>query len=134
MVRAAILSSVLIMAGFSSASAGECGKLCDRDWWEGDPTQEEVAAEIATVDVNSRDEDGSTPLHWTASRGTPANITSLLKAGANVKARNNSGLTPLHGAATSLTSANITVLLKAGADVNARTLQGRTPRDTPTAR
>ena len=66
MIRAAILSLVLSIASVGSVAAGECGKLCDRDWWEGDPTQEEVAAEIATVDVNARDEYGYTPLHLAA--------------------------------------------------------------------
>ena len=77
MIRAAILSLVLSIANVGSAYAGECGKLCDPNWWV-TATQREVAAEITTVDVNARAEDGETPLHWTASRGTVANITSLL--------------------------------------------------------
>ena len=131
MIRAAILSLVLIMAGFSSASASECGKLCDPEWWK-TATQEEVAAEIATVDVNSRDEDGLTPLHKAAALGTPANVALLLKAGANVNARTEDGETPLCKAVffntvTSRVAANIPILLKAGADVNPRAENGRTP-------
>ncbi|MDG1208851.1 MAG: ankyrin repeat domain-containing protein [Paracoccaceae bacterium] len=125
MIRAAILSLVLIMAGFSSASASECGKLCDRDWWK-TATQEEVAAEIATVDVNARDDTGSTPLHWTASRGTVANVTALLQRGAKVNARKRSGATPLIVAAGKDT-AMVIALLDAGADVNVRGLAAMTP-------
>ena len=56
MIRAAILSLAFLITGVGTASAGECGKLCTEEWWEGNPTKEEVAAEIATVDVDARAE------------------------------------------------------------------------------
>ena len=37
---------------------------------------------------------GSTPLHWAATSGTPANIQPLLDAGADAKAKNKEGKTP----------------------------------------
>ena len=71
MIRAAILSLAFLIASVGTASAGKCGKFCTNDWWK-TATPEEVAAEIATVDVNARDEDGRTPLHWTAIKSTAA--------------------------------------------------------------
>jgi len=65
MIRAVILGMALSIAGAGSVSAEEYDKLCDDKWWE-TATQEEVAAEIATVDVNARDENGKTPLHGVA--------------------------------------------------------------------
>ena len=129
MIRAAILSLAFLITGIGSASAGECGKLCTSDWWKGDPTQEEVAAEIATVDVKARDEDGSTPLHWTAEGGTPANITALLKAGADINAKNRPSRTPLHKAAIEDNPAIVIALLDARADGRAEDKRGQTPFD-----
>ena len=128
MIRAAILSLVLIMAGVGSASAGECGKLCTNDWWE-TATQREIAAEIATVDVNAQDEHGGTPLHWTAGYGTPANLTFLLKAGADVSTRSDRGWTPLHSAALFGNPAKVLALLDAGADGGAKNDKNETPFD-----
>ena len=87
MIRAAILSLAFLMAGVGSVSASECGKLCTEEWWEGDPTQEEVAAEIATVDVNARAEGGSTPLHYTVLFDKSANVLALLDAAADGRAK-----------------------------------------------
>ena len=129
MIKAAILSLVLSTAGVGSASAGKCGKLCDIEWWE-TATQEEVAAEIATADVNARDEyGGGSPLDWAARLGTPANITALLKAGANVNARDDDGETPLHDAAAFGASVNVKALLDEGADGRAKSNSGQTPFD-----
>ena len=93
MLRAAILSLVLIIAGVGSASASECGKLCTHDWWN-TATQREIAAEIVTVDVNARDERGYTPLHWAAFASTPAEVLALLDAGADAKAKDDMDKTP----------------------------------------
>ena len=128
MIRAAILSLAFLITGVGTASAGECGKLCEMFWWE-KATQEERVAEIATADVNARDYEGRSPLHFAASGGTPAHIKALLKSGANVNARSEAGRTPLHVAAASraFKSANIALLLKAGANVNARDDFAKTP-------
>ena len=127
MIRAAILSLVLSLAGVGSASAGECGKLCDWDWWD-TATQREVAAEIATVDVNARN-NYYTPLHLAVRFGTPANIKALLKAGADVNARQLESGTPLHYAGISDNPDKVLALLDAGADGRAKDKYGSTPFD-----
>ena len=80
MIRAGILSIALLMMSSGVVVAGECAKLCDSDWWK-TATQAEVAAEIATADLNARAEKGFTPLHIAAGHGTPEHITALLKVG-----------------------------------------------------
>ena len=125
MIRVAILSLAFLITSVGTASAGKCGKLCDPEWWE-TATQEAVATEIATADVNARDEDGTTPLGWAISRGTAADITSLLKAGALLNTRNDFGFSPLHRSVAG-SIASMKVLLKAGAKVDARDDSAKTP-------
>ena len=63
-----------------------------------------------------------------AKNGTPDEIESAVKAGADVNARDKHGLTPLMMAAETNTNPDvITVLVNSGADVNARDKYGRTP-------
>ena len=82
----------------------------------------------AGADVNAKDKDGVTPLHWAATNPTPAVLEVLLKAGADVNAEDNDGRTPLHAAAANNPSpAVIEVLLKAGAKVNANSNRVSTP-------
>ena len=79
-------------------------------------------------DVNGRNEEGETPLHWAAKRNGKRDVmAALLKAGADPNARNEKGSTPLHWAADSGSPAGLTALLKAGADPNARDVWGYTP-------
>ena len=79
-------------------------------------------------DVNGRNEEGETPLHWAAKRNGKRDVmAALLKAGADPNARNEKGSTPLHWAADSESPAGLTALLKAGADPNARDVWGYTP-------
>ena len=55
-----------------------------------------MQAELAAgADVMARYQGGSTPLHWAARFGNPANIQALLDAGADVMARNKYSWTPL---------------------------------------
>ena len=85
----------------------------------------------AGADINFRDEDGGTPLHYAAEHNeNPAVIEALIAAGADLDARGEYGWTPLHVAASENESpAVIAVLLLAGADASVRDAYGRRPAD-----
>ena len=48
------------------------------------------------ADVNAKDNDGETPLHWASENGHEAIVSLLLEKGADVNAKDNDGETPLH--------------------------------------
>src|SRR5687767_2928457 len=52
------------------------------------------------ADVNARQPDGATALHWAAHNNDLATVTRLLHAGADAKAANDLGVTPIHIACT----------------------------------
>ena len=82
------------------------------------PTEFELCVQLGE-DVNTRNGDGNSPLHWAASTELPTAVTILLEAGADVNAQNNTGATPLHVAATSQGADIVILLLDAGAEMNA---------------
>jgi ankyrin repeat protein len=71
------------------------------------------------ADVNAREADGTTALHWAVRAGSQPTVDVLIGAGANVNAVNRYGVTPLSVAAKSGHAALLETLLKAGADVKA---------------
>jgi hypothetical protein len=79
------------------------------------------------ANVNTRDEDGLTPLHYAASRGYVEVARLLLENGADVNAKNEHGITPLHVAASEGHAEVVRLLLEHGADANARDEDGLTP-------
>ncbi|TDA37117.1 MAG: hypothetical protein DSO07_12820 [Thermoproteota archaeon] len=80
------------------------------------------------ADVNARDKDGWTPLHWASVHGHLDVIKLLVERGADVNASNH-GWTPLHEAASRGHLNVVKFLVERGADVNARDREGRTPLD-----
>src|SRR2546430_1133840 len=70
---------------------------------------------LAKADVNARQVDGATALHWAVYRNDVEVADLLLKAGANVRAANREGSTPLFMAALYGKPAMIPGLLKARA-------------------
>ena len=79
------------------------------------------------VDVNIRQADGATALHWAAYRDDFGLATILLDAGANVDTLNDLGATPLWLSANNGSPAMVKLLLDAGADPNMTLHKGETP-------
>jgi ankyrin repeat protein len=78
------------------------------------------------VDVNAKEPDGTTALHWAVRADDLDLADRLLKAGANVKSANRYGITPLHLASENGSAPMIERLLKAGASANEVTTEGET--------
>jgi ankyrin repeat protein len=79
------------------------------------------------VDVNQREADGTSALHWAVQRDAPAIVERLVRAGADVRAANRYGVTPLSLACVNGSAAVVELLLENGADPNAALPEGETP-------
>jgi len=79
------------------------------------------------ADVSSKDKNGATPLHSTATWGSEAAAGLLLRYNADVSAKEKYGQTPLHNAATYGEELVAELLLQNNADVSAKDRFGRTP-------
>jgi ankyrin repeat protein len=79
-----------------------------------------------SADVNAREADGTTALHWAARADDLETAQLLLRAGARADVINRNHITPLSLAAINGSAAMIEALLKAGADPNASLSQGQT--------
>jgi ankyrin repeat protein len=78
------------------------------------------------VDVNARQADGMSALHWAVDRDDADVVARLVRAGADVNAENSYGVRPLALAATNASADIVTLLLAAGADANATARGGET--------
>jgi ankyrin len=78
------------------------------------------------IDVNVREADGTTALHWASYRDELASAQLLIRAGANVNAANDLGATPIWTASVNGSATMVQLLLEAGANPNASLLLGET--------
>ena len=79
------------------------------------------------LDVNSKGNDGWTPLHWAVWNGNTELAKALIQAGAKVNTKDNGGLTPLHRAAYYNHTEVAKALIEAGAQVDIKDNDGLTP-------
>ena len=80
----------------------------------------------ARADVNARQGDGATALHWAAHLDDLKSAQLLIRAGARPGLADDTGATPLYLACTNRSAAMVAALLAAGADANAALLNGET--------
>ena len=79
------------------------------------------------IDVNKRDAEGNTPLHYACLKGYRDIVNLLLDSEADATIANNLSETPLHAASRSGNKEIIGKLLQYGADIDATDSDGRTP-------
>jgi ankyrin repeat protein len=89
-----------------------------------EPTVERLLKTRA--DVNARQGDGATALHWAAHLDDLKMADALLRAGAKAGAADDTGATPLYLACINHSGAMVKALLAGGADANAALLNGET--------
>ncbi len=87
-----------------------------------------VKALLATpgIDVQAKDRDGFTALHWAAWSGMPYTSVLLIEAGLDINAKDNNGYTPLMLAAMRGNDQVVRILLSLGADATLRNAEGET--------
>ncbi|RSM04794.1 hypothetical protein CDV31_009885 [Fusarium ambrosium] len=79
------------------------------------------------VDINARDDDDQSPLHYAADRGHTAIVQILLAFGADVDSQDYGGVAPLHLAACRGHVPIMKLLLAKGANADLEAVDGRTP-------
>ena len=85
-----------------------------------DPTLIDLVLE--GINVNYRDDEGSTPLHMAAAAGENGLVWQLIKFGADPNAKGNDGTTPLHLASHMNRLQVVQSLVEHGVELNPRLL------------
>lgn len=80
------------------------------------------------IEVDAKDPEGHTSLHWACYQGDAISLDLLLGHGASVSAVDNTGMAPLHWAVVKGNSTCIRKLVEAKANLSAQTNEGKTPR------
>ena len=88
----------------------------------------------AGVDVNGKNKNGHTALHFAASAGQVDAVAALIEAKADPALADKAKRTALHYAVSNKRQATATLLLEKGAPVNATDKNGKTPLDYATGK
>jgi hypothetical protein len=125
-----ILRALLIGFGvFSPIAAVACQDWNTIEFFDVATPEQIYSCIESGMDVNARDGEGITPLHYASAYNENSEIVLILiDLGALVNARDLEGFTPLHAAAAFNDNLEVLlVLISEGADINAQAQQAYTP-------
>ena len=118
---------MLVEAGAGVRATYEEGVTCLQDAANGGHTETvRYLVGLPEVDVNHRDGDNYTALHYASGEGDADVVQLLLDAGADIEMKNNDGRSPLHSVCESGALDVVKMLVEAGAGVRATDNQGDT--------
>ena len=126
MIRLAVCGSLLLAITAATVAAADDFRLIEAVKHRDSKAVRSLMTQPG-VDVNTRQGDGATALHWAAHWDDVETAALLVKAGANPNLANDLGVTPLALAAANGNSRMAEVLLNARANPNALQTNGRTP-------
>jgi ankyrin repeat protein len=84
---------------------------------------------LDVINIDSRDKDGGTPLHWMAVLGDAIAIRILISNGADVNVADNNGNTPIHRATIYRQTIAVSTSLNLGASATQKNKEGLMPYD-----
>ena len=125
-----VCTAMVLFAGLAMAASVSAAAAADPPLIEAVKRQDAEAVQRLLsdgVEVDARQPDGATALHWATYREDLDTVDLLLRAGADVDAVNRLGARPLWLAAHNGDPALIARLLDAGADPNRALPEGETP-------
>jgi len=124
-MKTVMLASLVIAGGLFAGAAFAQADLADAAMQRQRETVSRLIAQGA--DLDARQNDGATALHWAVYYGDTDMVQALLDAGATPDLANRNGSTPLWLAASRGEARVISALLAAGADANELLPLGRRP-------
>jgi ankyrin repeat protein len=123
-LRRSVIPLTLVLAlGIGAATAQDAGESFYQAIRNNDLPA--LRTLLKTVEVNTKDKRGTTPLMMASAYGSIEAMKVLIVAGADVNTKNDLGATALHWCAGDIDK--VRLLMEKGADVNARSKMGRTP-------
>ena len=124
------LSKILIKNGASTEILTNLGKNIIHLSAEGNqPSSMIYFLFKQKFDIYTRDENGSTPLHWACYSGAEDSVNYLIGLNADIDAQDKEKLTPLHLATLYNREKIVIKLLQNGADKNLKNSRGEKPID-----
>jgi len=121
-----LLVAMLIAVLLTSSGAAFCSEIDDASW-KGDLAKVTELLKNNPELVNSKDDNGWTPLHNAAFQGNKSMVELLLAQKADVNAKTKSSTTPLHFASLRGFKDVVPLLLAAKANIDSVSIDGETP-------
>jgi len=123
-LKALVAASIVALAVTASLAAGVDPRLIDAIKTRNAEAVRSLLKE--KVDVNARQGDGATALHWAVHLSDASTVDLLLRAGAKTDVADDTGVTPLYLACLNRQGALVERLLQARANPNATLISGET--------